>query len=258
MYVLSLFQIALAFLVPVRAQVASDPVFADDFETGDTSRWATDLVADDEFTAVAMSPLSIPPAGVLANDPGAVVSVLSAVLVTPPGDANATVMLSSDGAFVYDYAAPIAAPVLDTFTYRTAMGTGVARVAVTIVPEPTLTDIRVEYRLDPWLVGGTYGGGFWVSPDLFGPTAQSGEAFVMEIRSRAEYFGESVPSSPTWLSSDPSMVTVSPSHGETATMTIRHGGEATLYVDSQGVRSTLDIVATRLGNGAIQVEILQY
>jgi hypothetical protein len=125
------------------------------------------------------------------------------------------------------------------------------------VPEPTLTELRASYRLDPWLIPGQWGSGFWVSPTTFGPVRQSGEVFILELRADAFYLGSPVHESPTWIPEDPSMVTVSPSSGESVTMTVWRAGESNLHVDSQGVRSTLEITAARYQGTAMELVIYQ-
>jgi hypothetical protein len=233
-------------------------IFVDGFESGGTSLWEPAALAADAFEAVAQVGLSIPASGVLGNDPAPGYSTLSAELVSGPSDPNGSVTLFPDGSFDYLYGVPIGSPVTDSFTYRVDGGLdGDATVSVTVVPEPTLTDLRVSYRLDPWLIPGQWGSGFWVSPITFGPARQAGDVFVMEVRADAEDNGTPVESSPTWIPADPSMVTFSPSHGEHVVMTVWATGESQVVVDAQGVRSTLAITASRYQGTAMEVVIYQ-
>lgn len=247
----------------IRINVGIDPpIFADGFESGDTSLWSAvggwNAVADDRFEAVARSPLTVPAAGVLANDPGAASGPMTATLVEPPDDPDAGVAVAADGSFVYTLDRTIGSPMVDRFVYRGdgVDGGGLATVEIEVLPAPTLTDLRVFYRLDPWLIGGTYGGGIWTSPIHFGPVGQGGDRFVIEVRANALNNGAPVSTDPTWISGDPAVVTVDPAVGALATMSIRGPGATTLYVGSQGVATTLSITATAQGTSLV-VEIDQ-
>jgi hypothetical protein len=214
--------------------------------------------ADDTFSAAAQVPLSIPAAGVLGNDIGADGNPLTASLASGPTDPNGSVALGADGSFVYTYATGVAAPAADSFTYRAVDGVGegaVATVRISVVPAANLTDIRVSYRLDPWLISGNYGGGFWVSPPVLGPVVQSGNVFVLEVRADGLNDGIPVSVSPTWVPADPGMVTVTPSHAHQVTITVRHAGQSDLHVVSQGVRTTLAITAEDYQGSALRVVI---
>ena len=68
-----------------------------------------------------------------------------------------------------------------------------------------LADIRVSYRLDPWLVSGNYLGGLWVSPPVFGPVTQGGGTLTVQVKALGlDTLGQSVAIAPQWTSSDPS------------------------------------------------------
>ena len=213
---------------------------------------------DDFFSAVAFTPLSIPAAGVLGNDVGAGGSHAIAALASAPADPNASVVLDPDGSFTYLYASAIDSPVEDAFSYRIGPGGDrIATVAVTVVPVPSLTGLRVSYRLDPWLISGSYGGGIWVSPSAFGPVRQRGDLFVIEVR--AEPIGVSGPliHGPSWVTGDPSVVTVTPSSGWNVTLAVRETGTTSLAVGMDGVSTTLEITSATYQGGSLEVTITQ-
>jgi uncharacterized protein (TIGR03437 family) len=120
-----------------------------------------------------------------------------------------------------------------------------------------LASIQVAYRLDPWLIGGTYGGGIWVSPPVLGPTNQGGLTFTLEVRADGfDAQGFRVAINPQWTPSDPGMVTVSPNHGNLVKITVNRAGDSTLAVTAQGISKTLSIKATSQG-GILVVQIAQ-
>jgi VCBS repeat-containing protein len=89
--------------------------------------------ANDTYTTDADTALTVPAAGVLANDADADGDALSAVLVTGP--ANGTVTLNADGSFRYTPAGGFSGA--DTFTYKASDGTAdsnVATVTVRVAP----------------------------------------------------------------------------------------------------------------------------
>jgi len=117
--------------------------------------------------------------------------------------------------------------------------------------------IRVFYRLDPWLISGTYGGGIWVSPPVLGPTTQSGALFTLETRAHGlGAQGQLVAINPQWIASDPGMVAVSPVQGNEVKITVQQAGQSSLDVTYQGVTQELLIKATFQGD-ALLVEIHQ-
>ncbi|MBI4463517.1 MAG: hypothetical protein HY647_02325 [Acidobacteria bacterium] len=123
--------------------------------------------------------------------------------------------------------------------------------------QATFTDIQVSYRLDPWLIGGSYGGGFWVSPPVLGPATQGGSTFTLETRAVGlNAQGQPIAISPMWIPDDPAMVTVSPNQGNLVTITVQRAGQSSLRVTSQGVSKELVIQGTYQGN-ALYVEIAQ-
>jgi uncharacterized protein (TIGR03437 family) len=120
-----------------------------------------------------------------------------------------------------------------------------------------LANMQVAYRLDPWLFGGTYGGGVWASPPVLGPTNQGGGTFTLETRVQGlDSRGQPVAVSPRWIASDPAMVTVSPAEGSAVTITVKGAGRSVLRLVFDAVIKELVIKATYQGD-ALLVEIAQ-
>ncbi|MDP2660088.1 MAG: hypothetical protein Q8R28_05115 [Dehalococcoidia bacterium] len=142
--------------------------------------------------------------------------------------------------------------------------TPVPPAAVPATPAPTaapaasgLAGIQVSYRLDPWLIGGTYGGELWVSPAVFGPTTQGGNTFTLQVRAQGlDGQGNPMVISPQWKPADPETLAVSPSQGSVVMLTVQRPGQSSLQVVSQGFSKTLSIVAAYQGS-ALLVEIAQ-
>jgi FKBP-type peptidyl-prolyl cis-trans isomerase FklB len=121
---------------------------------------------------------------------------------------------------------------------------------------PAVTDIRFSFKLDPRLLGGTYAGERWTSPEIYhGAAAQDTvEAKVVGVGSK----GEAVDISPKWMPSDPDMVTVSPDHGSLVSIKVKRAGESRLEVTLEGVSTALLIRSEYLPKtNVIQVHITQ-
>jgi len=125
-------------------------------------------------------------------------------------------------------------------------------------PTAAFGDIQVSFKLDPRLLGSTYGGGRWVSPSTYGPIAGVGDTYTVEARAyRVNARGQEAQIIPQWIPADPDRVTVSPGQGNQVTITVKGAGESTLQVTtSNGMSKTLSIKATYQDN-VIQVEISQ-
>jgi uncharacterized protein (TIGR03437 family) len=117
--------------------------------------------------------------------------------------------------------------------------------------------LMVSYRLDPWLISGNYGGGFWVSPPVFGPVTQGGNSFTLEVRALGvDFRGQSLDISPVWMPEDPEMITVSPSQGAEIKLTVHRAGQSMLQISSQGLSKVLALKAVYQAN-ALMVQIEQ-
>ncbi len=91
------------------------------------------VAASDSYTTTANAPLTVPAAGVFANDTrnGAVIDAFAAVTAQGAG-----VALAADGGFVYTPTVDFVSPPTDTFTYtlRNSLGASTATVSVTVLP----------------------------------------------------------------------------------------------------------------------------
>jgi hypothetical protein len=124
------------------------------------------------------------------------------------------------------------------------------------VPVPGPVGIQISYRLDPWLLSGNYGTGFWGSPPVLGPATQGGRTFVVQARALAPDPGGRPITDAEWVPADPAMVRVTPSRGSDVKITVEGAGQSTLRVKSGGTTKELVIKAEYRGD-AIQVEIAQ-
>jgi hypothetical protein len=115
--------------------------------------------------------------------------------------------------------------------------------------------IVVVLKLDPSLRGGTYGGEVWVSPPVYvGAVGQD----VVEARARGvDASGHSTTISPSWVPSDPAMLTVWPDHGDQVTIVVKRAGESHLNVTSEGTSKALLFKASAVDGAVTQVEIFQ-
>ncbi len=118
----------------------------------------------------------------------------------------------------------------------------------TATPAPKIV---VLFKLDPSLTRGMYMGDRWASPPTY-TTSQPGKTSTIEAK--VESLDKGI--SPTWTSSDPKMVTVSPQQGHQVTITVLRAGQSTLKVAFEGASKTISIKAKYEGD-AIQVEISQ-
>src|SRR5919202_6860232 len=90
-------------------------------------------------------------------------------------------------------------------------------------------DFQVAYRLDPWLVSGNYGSGFWASPAVFGPVIR-GIPFVVQARAQAlDSVGAPITDS-VWTPADPSMVQVTPGNDGDVAISVARDGQSTVQV----------------------------
>ncbi|KAF0219139.1 MAG: hypothetical protein FD174_2225 [Geobacteraceae bacterium] len=119
---------------------------------------------------------------------------------------------------------------------------------------PSITDIRVSFKLDPRLTQGLYMGDRWVSPPTYS-AVREGKEVTVEARAQG-LVGKGKPTNirPDWIPSDPEMVAVTPGQGKEVKITVRRAGQSSLKVASHGYSKELYIKATYEGN-AIHVEI---
>jgi FKBP-type peptidyl-prolyl cis-trans isomerase FklB len=120
---------------------------------------------------------------------------------------------------------------------------------------PALT-IIVSFKLDRRLTEGLYMGERWVSPPKYNQAAV-GKSVTVEARVHGRDAGGTTREiRAKWIPADPEMVTVTPSDGNAATITVHRVGQSTLQVVSEGTSKELAIKAEYVGN-LIQVDISQ-
>lgn len=116
------------------------------------------------------------------------------------------------------------------------------------------TTITLSFKLDPRVLGPTYGGEHWVSPPTYtGARAQG----VVETAARAvDARGAPVRTDPEWTVSDPELLSVSPPRGRRVTITARRPGVSTVTVKAGGSSRTFTFRAEKPG-GSWQVTVSQ-
>jgi hypothetical protein len=129
---------------------------------------------------------------------------------------------------------------------------------LTVQRAAAVASIQIAYRLDPWLISGNYGQGFWASPAVLGPTTQGTSTFAIEIRAEGlDAQGNGLNIDPDWIPTDPGMLTLSPGQGSKVKLTIQRAGQCNVRVRSNEVFKDLSIKAEYLRDNVIQVEITQ-
>jgi hypothetical protein len=124
------------------------------------------------------------------------------------------------------------------------------------VPPPTLSGITISFKLDPRLTRGLYMGDRWVSPPTYTRVEEGKELTVdasirgLDAKRRPNNIG------PTWMPSDPDMVTVTPGQGTQVLITVKRVGESNLTVTYGRATKILGIKAVRQ-NGGLRVDIFQ-
>jgi hypothetical protein len=117
-------------------------------------------------------------------------------------------------------------------------------------------DIKVSYKLDARLTQGLYMGDSWVSPATY-TLAGEGRTCIVEAGVYGlDPGGKPGKLSPTWIPSDPGMVSVSRHQGNAVKITVKRTGQCSLTVTYGGTTKKLAIKAVRQ-NGALQVNITQ-
>lgn len=119
-------------------------------------------------------------------------------------------------------------------------------------PRSSGAEFAVQFRIDPRLVSGVYGGERWVSPRTFVTTGNSVEVRVAAIDDN----DSAVPISAKWIPANPEFLTISPEQGRQVTLTVKRFGQSTIRIDAGGISKELAITASA-NAGAMQVEIAQ-
>jgi hypothetical protein len=120
----------------------------------------------------------------------------------------------------------------------------------------TITALQVELKVQSITKENFYMGEVWVSPAKF-TDIQNGKHYVGYARAIGlDVFGVEFDLSPTWYSSDPTMVRVAPRSGHRVKLTVVKEGESFLMVTAGPFEKRLAIKASYRG-GAMYVEISQ-
>ena len=120
----------------------------------------------------------------------------------------------------------------------------------------TITALKVELKVQSITKENFYMGEVWVSPAKF-TDIQNGKHYVGYARAVGlDVFGVELDLSPTWHSTDPTMVRVAPRSGPRVKFTVVKEGESFLVVNAGSFFKRLAIKSTYRG-GAMYVEISQ-
>ena len=120
----------------------------------------------------------------------------------------------------------------------------------------TITALQVELKVQSITKENFYMGEVWVSPAKF-TDIQNGKHYVGYARAVGlDVFGVEFDLSPTWYSSDPTMVRVAPRSGHRVKLTVVKEGESFLMVTAGSFSKKLAIKSAYRG-GAMYVEISQ-
>jgi hypothetical protein len=113
----------------------------------------------------------------------------------------------------------------------------------------------VTFMVDPRIARGAYMGDRWIPP----PYLRVGESDQVTIEARAyalDAAGQTTTIEPAWTSTDPGLVTVTPTRGNEVGITVKRAGESRLRITVPGVSREL-VIKAAYPNGVIQVEITQ-
>ena len=105
------------------------------------------------------------------------------------------------------------------------------------------TKITLSFKIDPRVLGPTYGGEHWVStPTYTGAQAQD----AVETTARAvDARGAPVKTEPEWTVSDPELLTVSSPRGKRVTITAKRPGTSTVTVKAGWASRTFTFKAEK-------------
>lgn len=109
---------------------------------------------------------------------------------------------------------------------------------------PTVAEIKVYFKLDPHLTRSLHMGDRWVSPSSFTTTRQPGRHGTVEVRAVGlDYRGQLLNRrlEPEWLAADSAQILVSPTRGNSVTITLQSPAESILHVTYGEVSETLTI-----------------
>jgi FKBP-type peptidyl-prolyl cis-trans isomerase FklB len=125
-----------------------------------------------------------------------------------------------------------------------------------VVPAVELEEMHLSFKLDSRLTKGLYMGDRWVSPAVYTGVGD-GNSLIVDVRANGfDSKKTQIEISPTWIPSDPGMLTVSPSQGSEVKIIVKRAGETSLQVTAPGVSRVL-IIKAAYQNGILQAEIAQ-
>jgi uncharacterized protein (TIGR03437 family) len=117
--------------------------------------------------------------------------------------------------------------------------------------------IQVYYRLDPWLIGGTYGGGLWVAPSVFGPITQAKGSFEIEVKAHlVTEDGRSGQVPASWTTAHSEMVKIVSNVSGAVVINIQRAGEGLVHAAYQDVVREIRIRAEYVA-GELHVTLMQ-
>ncbi|HEU4382873.1 MAG TPA: hypothetical protein VFR85_05140 [Anaeromyxobacteraceae bacterium] len=105
------------------------------------------------------------------------------------------------------------------------------------------TRITLSFKIDPRVLGPTYGGEKWVSPPTF--TGARAQDAVETTARAADARGAPVKTDPEWTVSDPELLTVLPPRGKRVTITAKRPGSSTVTVKAGGASRTFTFKAEK-------------
>jgi hypothetical protein len=104
--------------------------------------------------------------------------------------------------------------------------------------------IQVSFKLDPRVLKGLYMGDRW-APQVTYSSNAAPDVEAVTVAARARAAAAAGKASPSWIASDPEMVTISPAQGGEVKLTVRRAGESTVTVSVGELSSTLAVKAVR-------------
>ncbi len=122
-------------------------------------------------------------------------------------------------------------------------------------PAVDVTDIKVSFKLDPRLMGGTYAQPGWVAPPVY--EGIQGQNIIVAKADGFDEKGQLIEGiEPQWIPEDPDMVSVSPGEGGSVKITINGPTESGLKLVYGEFSKTLSVTATT-DNDILQIKISQ-
>lgn len=124
-------------------------------------------------------------------------------------------------------------------------------------PALPLSDIKLEFKLDPRLTKSLYMGDRWVSPPTFTQVGveHAKQVIVEAVAHVLDAKGRPLNTRPNWVAADPGVATITRSQGNGVRITVTRVGETTVEVVSQGLSKKISIKAVSRGPDTLQADI---